>query len=114
LVKSDQKALDSTLLKRVEFLLLIRWAFVSALGYTVILFPLPNNDVRIGLTSHQGAIAGALANLGMAAGRPIVGYFSDLIGTVNVAGAATFLCRTFCFWIWTSASTYGELLASLS
>lgn len=51
---------------------------------------MPNNDVGIGLTSHQGAITGALANLGMAAGRPIVGYFSDLIGTVNVASGATF------------------------
>jgi MFS family permease len=70
-----------------------------------------NTAVSIGQTLNQGAITSALANLGMAAGWPIVGYFSDLIGTVNVAGGATFLCGIFCFWVWTSASTHGELLA---
>jgi MFS family permease len=111
MAKPNQKAFDLSLLRRVEFLLLIGWAFLSTFGYTVVLFSLPNNAISIGLTAHQGAVTGALANLGMAVGRTIVGYLSDSLGRVNVAVGATFLCGIFCFCIWTSASTYGQLLA---
>jgi MFS family permease len=109
-VMPNQKAFDVQLLKRYEFLLILTWAYLSTLGFTLILFTLPDNALQIGLTVHQGAIAGALVNLGMAVGRPVVGYFSDSMGRINMVTAATLLCSLFSLGIWTSATSYSVLL----
>jgi MFS family permease len=109
-IKPNQKAFDFSLLKQYPFLLIIAWAYFSTLGYTLILFSLPDNALKIGLSARQGAIAGALANLGMAVGRPIVGYFSDRFGRINMVTTATFTCSLYCLCIWTSANSYAVLL----
>ena len=106
----NQKAFDLGLLKRPELLLIIGWAFFSALGYTMILFSLPDNTAKLGLTVRQGAITGALANLGMGIGRPIVGFFSDRFGRLNMVAGATFLCSLYCLCVWTSATSYAQIL----
>lgn len=62
------------------------------------------------MTAEQGAIAGALANLGMAAGRPLIGPFSDGSGRSNMVSGATFLARIYCLYIWTMAQIYSVLL----
>lgn len=110
-VVPNQRAFDVQLLKRYEFLLILLWAFFSTFGFTLILFTLPDNALQIGLTMHEGAVAGALVNLGMVIGRPLIGYFSDDIGRINMVTAATFLCSLFSLCIWTSATTYSVLLA---
>lgn len=109
-VEPNQKAFDLSLLKRPELLLIIGWASFSALGYTMILFSLPDNTAKLGMTVRQGAITGALANLGMGIGRPIVGFFSDRFGRLNVVTGATFLCTLYCLCIWTSATSYAQIL----
>jgi len=106
----NQKAFDLNLLKRPEMLLIIGWASFSTLGYTMILFSLPDNTLKLGLTIRDGAITGALANLGMGIGRPIVGFFSDRVGRLNMVTGATFLCALYSLSIWTSAASYGQLL----
>jgi len=110
-INPSQKAFDLGLIKRYPFLCIIGWAYCSTLGYTLILFSLPDNAFAIGLTARQGALAGALANLGMAVGRPTVGYFSDTIGRINMVTMATFVCSLYCLCIWTSASSGATLLA---
>ncbi|KAH8888027.1 MFS general substrate transporter [Thozetella sp. PMI_491] len=110
-IRPDQKAFDFNLLRRYPFLCIVGWAYCSTLGYTLILFSLPDNAVAIGLSARQGALAGALANLGMAFGRPVVGYFSDSVGRINMITAATFVCSLYCFCIWTSANTSTTLFA---
>ena len=65
----------------------------------MILFSLLGNELALGLTAHHGAITAALANLGIAVGRPVVGYFSDSLGKMNTAMGATLLSGIFCFAI---------------
>ncbi|KAF7596882.1 hypothetical protein BBP40_011927 [Aspergillus hancockii] len=108
--KPNQHSFDLALFRRYEFLLMILWSYLSLLGYTIILFSLPDNAVKIGLTSHQGAIVGAMANLGMAVGRPTVGLLSDYVGRINAAVGATFLSALFCLCIWTSGTSYAVLI----
>ncbi|KAI9782849.1 MAG: hypothetical protein M1835_003926 [Candelina submexicana] len=109
-IGAAQLAFDHRLFKRAEFLLLLGWGFFSMLGYIVLLFSLPNYALSIGLTAQQGSIIGALLNLGQGLGRPVVGYFSDSAGRINIAGFLTFFCGLICLVIWIFAKTYGVLI----
>ncbi|KAF5589455.1 major facilitator superfamily domain-containing protein [Fusarium pseudocircinatum] len=97
--------------KQVEVLLLIVWGFTTELGYIILTFSLPTYASSIGLTPSQGATSNALFNLGLAASRPLVGYLSDSLGRINIAGLLTLLCTVFCFALWIPARTYAPLLA---
>jgi len=55
-------------------------------------------------------VIGALLNLGQGMGRPVVGYFSDSFGRINMAGTCTFLTGLFCLVIWIFAKSYGVLI----
>lgn len=77
------------------------------LGYIVLLFSLPNYANSIGLTAQQGAIIGAVLNLGQGLGRPPIGYFSDSLGRINMAGFMTFLSGVFSLVIWVNAKSFG-------
>jgi len=109
-VKAVHVAFDGRLLERPEFLLLLGWGIFSMLGYIVLLFSLPNYARSIGLTAQQGSVIGALLNLGQGMGRPVVGYFSDSFGRINMAGTCTFLAGLFCMVIWIFAKSYGVLI----
>lgn len=109
-VGAIQNAFEFRLFKRIEFLLLLGWGFFSMLGYIVLLFSLPSYARSVGLSAKQGSVIGALLNLGQALGRPVVGYFSDAAGRINLAGACTFLAGLFCLVIWIFAKTYGVLI----
>jgi len=109
-VGAVQIAFDVRLFKRVEFLLLLGWGFFSMLGYIVLLFSLPNYARSIGLSAQKGSVIGALLNLGQGIGRPLVGYFSDAAGRINMAGTCTFLAGLFCLVIWIFAKSYGVLI----
>ncbi|KAL9083960.1 MAG: hypothetical protein Q9165_008303 [Trypethelium subeluteriae] len=110
-IGSSQRAFDYTMLKHFNFLLVLMWGFFSMLGYIVLLFSLPSfATTSVGLTQQQGAIIGALLNLGQAIGRPPVGYFSDSIGRINMAAAMTFLTGFFSLVIWIFAKSYGVLI----
>ena len=84
---------------------------LSVVGYTVVLFSLPDNAARLGFSSQQGSVAGSLANVGMAVGRPITGYYSDTLGRTNIITLATALCGLLCLCMWTTAQTYAYFLA---
>ncbi|KAF2725361.1 MFS general substrate transporter [Polychaeton citri CBS 116435] len=99
------------LLQRPELLLMLAWVMFGTLGYTIILFSLPDNADKIGLSAQQGAIVLAIANLGMALGRLTVRYFSDLLGHLNMASITTILGAVWCLCLWTSANSYATLIA---
>jgi MFS family permease len=103
-------AFDVRLFRRPEFWLLLGYGFFSMLGYIVLLFSLPNYARSVGLTSKQGSIVGALLNLGQGIGRPPLGYYSDSVGRINIAGVATFLSGLFALVIWVFAKSYGVLI----
>jgi MFS family permease len=80
------------------------------LGYTILLFSLPNFAIYIGLLQQQESIVGAMVNLGMAVGRPMVGYYSDTVGGVNMAAGAIFFGSLVCYLVWMFADSYGVLI----
>jgi len=88
----------------------ILWGFVTELGYIVLLYSLPNYAISIGLSAQQGSVVGAVLNLGLAVGRPVVGHLSDRLGRINVATAMTGLCGVFCLALWVPAKSYAVLL----
>lgn len=108
-VGARHKAFDFQLLKRPEFVLLQGWSILSMLGYTALLFSLPNYAASIGLSAKQGSIIGALMNLGQMLGRPVMGLISDRYGRINIAVFLTLLCGIFCFAFWIPAKSMGLL-----
>ena len=117
IIKDRNKATGSTLLpfdlsllKRPNFLLVLGWGFFSMLGLIVLLFSLPNYALSIGLTPAQGAIVGAMLNLGQGVGRPAVGFASDVAGKINSAGFFTFFTGLVCLVVWIFAKVYGVLI----
>ncbi|KAJ5671311.1 hypothetical protein N7507_000438 [Penicillium longicatenatum] len=99
--------LDLSSLWSLDYLLLLAWAFLSALAYVVLLFSLPSYSVAIGLTQQQGSLAGALLNLGQAFGRPGVGLLSDRWGRFPVTIVATFLAGFLSLVVWIFANSAG-------
>lgn len=96
---------------QVEILLIILWGLSTELGYIILQYSLPTYGSSIGLTPAQGSVSSALLSLGLAIGRPLVGYFSDSFGRINITGVMTFLCAVFCFALWIPTQSYAPLLA---
>ncbi|KAI1617096.1 MFS transporter, MCP family, solute carrier family 16, member 10 [Exophiala viscosa] len=109
-VQPIQNAFSYRELANVEVVLLIAWGFFTELGYIVLLYSLPNYATSIGLTAGQGSIVGAVLNLGLGLGRPVVGYYSDVFGRINMAALMTALSGVVCLAIWVPAKNYGVLL----
>ncbi|KAK6542047.1 hypothetical protein TWF694_007819 [Orbilia ellipsospora] len=109
-INPEIKMFDLKILKRIEFLYVVGWGAFSMLGYVVILYSLPNYGVSVGLSQKQGSIMGAMLNLGMAVGRPLVGLYSDSWGRINIAGSLTFICALTVFIIWINAKSFGALI----
>ena len=105
----NQSAFNYGLLKRLEIWLVVGWGCLSELGYTVLLYSLPNYARRIGLNAHQSSIVGALINLGLLIGRPSTGYLSDTWGRINLATATTGLCGVACLVVWIFSKSFGSL-----
>ena len=105
----NQSAFNYRLLKRLEIWLVVGWGCLSELGYTILLYSLPNYARRIGLNAHQGSIVGALINLGLLIGRPSTGYLSDTWGRINMATATTGLCGVACLVVWIFSKSFGSL-----
>ena len=62
---------------------------VQLLGYVVLVFTLADYARAVGIDSQQSSLLSALFNLGQGLGRPLIGYFSDSFGRINVAGTMT-------------------------
>ena len=107
--KPNQSAFNYRLLKRLEIWLVLGWGCMSELGYTLLLFSLPYYARRIGLSAKQGSIVGALLNLGLFIGRPVVGHSSDTLGNINIATLTTGFCGTICLLIWIFAKSFAVL-----
>ncbi|KAH6609392.1 hypothetical protein Trco_002738 [Trichoderma cornu-damae] len=117
LVKDRNKILGSThlafkgsLLMRPEFSLFVIFGWFSILGYAVVVFSLANYANEIGLESSQAALISAFFNLGQSIGRPIVGYFSDRTGRMNMAALTSLMAGVFSLAIWINAKVYGVLI----
>ncbi|KDQ51221.1 hypothetical protein JAAARDRAFT_199259 [Jaapia argillacea MUCL 33604] len=106
-VKPSQKAFDLKILVRIEYILVMLWGVFSMLGYIVLLYSLPSYSLSQGLSANQASIVGAMLSVGITVGRPLVGYFSDSVGRINMAGLVTVATGLTCFVIWIPARTFG-------
>lgn len=110
MVKPKLNMFDWREFGHTEVVLVIIWGFLTELGYVVLLFSLPHYATTIGLTQSQGAVAGALLNVGLGGGRPLVGYLSDRYGRINMAAFMTASCGICCLALWVPAQNYALLL----
>ncbi|KAF7554494.1 hypothetical protein G7046_g6796 [Stylonectria norvegica] len=110
IIGSRQSAFETDLLRRPEYLLLLGFGWFSMLGYVVLIYSLSNYANEIGLDASQAALISGIFNLGQTFGRPLMGYFSDRTGRINMACLTTFLTGIFVFTIWINAKTYAVLI----
>ncbi|OAP59401.1 hypothetical protein AYL99_06699 [Fonsecaea erecta] len=95
----------------IEVILVVIWGVLTELGYIVLLYSLPNYATSIGLTASQGSVVGAVLNLGLGIGRPVIGYYSDAFGRINMATIMTAVSGVLCLALWVPAKSYGVLIA---
>ncbi|OOQ86807.1 putative monocarboxylate transporter [Penicillium brasilianum] len=107
---SKRVAFDARLFRRWEYNLLLGFSVFSMLGYFILIFSLANFANSIGLNASQASVASALFNIGQAIGRPLIGYFSDTTGRINMAGSMTLLAGVLPLVIWTNTKSYGVLI----
>ncbi|KAK4125874.1 MFS general substrate transporter [Parathielavia appendiculata] len=95
---------------RIQVFLILCWGFVTEFGYVALWYSLPSYATSIGLNPSQGALVQALLSLGLGFGRPVVGYYSDRVGRINMALCMTLLCGVLCLTVWIPARSYVGLL----
>ncbi|KAK3714804.1 hypothetical protein LTR37_007539 [Vermiconidia calcicola] len=110
MVKPQHKRFNIREFAHISTVLVILWGTFTELGYIVLLYSLPNYAQSIGLSASQGSVVGAVLNLGLAFGRPVVGFVSDAWGRIDIATAMTALCGIFCLALWVPAHSYAVLL----
>ncbi|KAJ5965866.1 major facilitator superfamily transporter [Penicillium waksmanii] len=108
--KVSRSTIDISLFRRLDYSLLIAFSSFTMLGYFILIFSLANFANSIGLDSSQAATISAVFNFAQAVGRPIIGYFSDSLGRINMAGSTTFLAGLISLAIWIPSKTYGVSL----
>lgn len=105
-IRPPQLALDTRLLTRVDVWLMLSWAFISMLGYIVLLYSLGDFAIAIGLSRAQSTNIIGVLNIGTAVGRPIIGIWSDRFRRIDVAAIITLVCGLSCFAFWVPATGY--------
>lgn len=110
-VKNQPSMFQASLLKNLDFLIVLLWATCSLTAYTIVLFSIPDYGQSKGLSADQGALLGALVNLGQVVGRPGVGFLSDRFGRLNVSTLMTFISGLLCFLFWNFAVEYATIMA---
>ena len=116
IIQPAQRPFDTKLLSRPDVWILLLWAFISMLGYTTLLYSLPDFALSIGLSRTRATDTITYLNLGTALGRPLIGSLSDRYGRIKVPAFLTLACGILCFVIWLPAISLGAtvLFAILS
>jgi MFS family permease len=95
---------------RIQIFLILCWGFLTEFGYVALWYSLPSYATSVGLSPTQGSIVQALLSLGLGIGRPVVGYYSDRVGRINMALCMTLTCGILCLTVWILARSYAGLL----
>ncbi|RYP48137.1 hypothetical protein DL768_005934 [Monosporascus sp. mg162] len=103
-------ALDTNLLRRIEFLLILLFGIFSMLGYFLLVFTLANYADVIGLDSSQASLIPAFFMFGQAVGRPALGWLSDSFGRLNMRILMSFLSGFIATLVWVNAKSFGVLI----
>ncbi|KAJ4424782.1 hypothetical protein N0V82_000501 [Gnomoniopsis sp. IMI 355080] len=105
-VGAVHQAFHKGLFKKVELYLFLAWGFFSILGYIIVVFSLASYASVVGYTATQGSILAAVFNLSQGLGRPLIGFYSDRIGRINVAGLSALLAGLAAFFLWIFAGRH--------
>jgi MFS family permease len=105
-IRPAQLGFDRRLLLRPDVWLLLLWAFISMLGYIILLYSLGDFTIAIGLSRAQSTNVIGLLNVGTAIGRPLIGIWSDRFKRVDVAAILTLVVGVLCFALWIPATGY--------
>ncbi|KUI66094.1 putative transporter MCH2 [Cytospora mali] len=105
-VAAVHQAFHKELFKKVELYLVLAWGFFSILGYIIVVFSLASYASAVGFTSTQGSIVAAIFNLSQGLGRPMIGYFSDKIGRINIAALSSLVAGLAAFFLWIFAGKH--------
>ncbi|KAL4769230.1 major facilitator superfamily domain-containing protein [Aspergillus nidulans var. acristatus] len=106
----DLRAINFRVGRRYEVWQFLTWSFFSVMGFMVIWFSLSTYSRSIGLSTAQGSIVTAVMNVGQIVGRPLVGYYNDAVGRINIATAATFVSGVLCLSLWVWSRSYASIL----
>lgn len=109
-VKPSQLGFAVHLLRRYDVLLLLTYAFINMLGYMSIIFSLSDYALSLGLTQKQASIVTTILNLGTLIGRPAIGFASDKLGRLKIAGSLAMFTGLSCFVIWIPCNSYVVLI----
>ncbi|CAG8074096.1 unnamed protein product [Penicillium olsonii] len=108
--QSGKVAMRIDFFKRLDFNLLVGYGVFTVLGYFILIYSLANYGVQIGLTSSQASLVSGIFNLSQAVGRPLIGYFSDTVGRIKMAGVTSFAAGVIALAVWVNAQSYGLLM----
>lgn len=103
-------ALDISVFKEVEYVLLLISSFFFALTYLVPSIMLPSYSVSIDLTALQGASLISASSGASVFTRIAFGYVADRIGILNTILACQFMTTLSCFALWLPAKGFTVLL----
>ncbi|KAK0701731.1 major facilitator superfamily domain-containing protein [Lasiosphaeria miniovina] len=95
---------------RTQVILILCWGFLAEFGYVTLWYGLPSYATSVGLSPSQGAVVQALLSTGLGLGRPLIGWYSDRIGRINMALATTMTAAVLCLTLWILARNYAGLL----
>ena len=109
-IKPSLVTFEWRMLGRYEIMLIVMWGCLSELGYIVLYYSMPSYAASIGLNAQQGSVAGTMISVGLAIGRPVMGFYSDAFGRINMAAFGTAFCGLLCLLLWVFAKSYGVLL----
>lgn len=131
-VGAVHQAFHKELFKKLELYLFLAWGFFSILGYIIVVFSLASYASVVGYTATQGSILAAIFNcesftlqrksevltfytVSQGLGRPLIGFYSDRVGRINVAGLSALFAGLAAFFLWIFAGGYyaGAIVYSL-
>ncbi|KAK3390287.1 major facilitator superfamily domain-containing protein [Podospora didyma] len=95
---------------RTQVLLVLGWGFLTEFGYVTLWYSLPSYATSIDLSPSQGSVIQAIMSLMLGLGRPVIGYYSDRMGRINMALCMTLSCGVLCLTLWILARNYAGLL----
>lgn len=109
-IQPDLRIFNVALLRSYQVKLLLAWSVILMFGYITLMFSLTDYAIVIGRSAKDSANVAAFLNLGTALGRPLIGYFSDRYGRVQVASILTTSCGVLVFALWLPSTSYPALV----
>ncbi|TID31244.1 hypothetical protein CANINC_000187 [Pichia inconspicua] len=105
------KVYDRLIWRNFGCLALVVWIMFTLLGYVVLMYNLGDFTRSLGYDSKEASVVSTMVAVGIIYGRPIVGYFGDIIGPINVTIIASWLVTLFTWAMWIPCRNYATTIA---